>query len=418
MNSLTYPMTLNYREHWNIWCALREFYQNAYDEDPEFEISKDPQDLLIIDHGKGMAMKHLLFGTGDKASDQRGQFGEGLKIAMLVCLREGYPVSIESGKYLIITTEAQLLGETVMRVAWEDGHNFPGTTVIVQGYTGPTYERRIIRPDDPRIIFKDDYGRMVLQEEPTGIYIKDIWVQEARFYGRPSVLSYNLADVKIDESRNIVNSWSAGQEIGRILAKLDDQEIVYTVMQAIDDDMGESHATLSVLAYPDLWKRAFKERHGSHAVVQSDSAVAREAEHMGAKPIEVPYSVRSALSGAIGDDQSYVAEMRAGLSVPIKLKNLSVKQRRHWNLIKRLAARIDPGIEMKVYRMTPLGAAFPKNKRMHISPAALDDPVTAIATLIEELDHIVHGTKDLSQEQLDGIPIIAARLLIPYCVRS
>ena len=96
---IIYPITLEYRKHWKEWEAIRELIQNALDSDKQTtRIYKQDGNLIIEDKGKGLQVKHLLLGISEKQDKEntRGQFGEGLKIALIVLKRLGYDVEIIS----------------------------------------------------------------------------------------------------------------------------------------------------------------------------------------------------------------------------------------------------------------------------------------------------------------------------------
>jgi len=86
--TITYPISLQYRKEWGMWEAIREIKQNALDECGGFIETRYSDGLEIRDKGNGLAVRHLLFGVSDKDGvTTRGKFAEGLKIAMVVCLR-------------------------------------------------------------------------------------------------------------------------------------------------------------------------------------------------------------------------------------------------------------------------------------------------------------------------------------------
>lgn len=80
--------------------ALREFMQNAIDIDTElncgfnFEFSGGM--ASIRDYGKGFDLRHLAMGISEKSEGAIGQFGEGLKLGLLVYAREGHRVILET----------------------------------------------------------------------------------------------------------------------------------------------------------------------------------------------------------------------------------------------------------------------------------------------------------------------------------
>ena len=107
-DALDTTFEISYKTHWTMWHVIREFVQNALDEHDEQGITTlpflatTPQGLVIEDQGRGLGAAALLMReTKRAAGDLRGQFGEGMKFACIVTLREGYDVEIASPHFTI-----------------------------------------------------------------------------------------------------------------------------------------------------------------------------------------------------------------------------------------------------------------------------------------------------------------------------
>lgn len=105
---IEFPITRNYVSDWTFWHAIREILQNAIDQtvvNPQCEMSMTEVEengsfTLTIETTRGfLERRSLLLGHSTKRDDDRtiGQFGEGLKLALLVLCRMGHGVRVING---------------------------------------------------------------------------------------------------------------------------------------------------------------------------------------------------------------------------------------------------------------------------------------------------------------------------------
>jgi hypothetical protein len=97
----------NYVSDWTIEEAIRELVQNMLDAKEEFGVwagtrYDENQGMAVLkDDGPGLEMRHLVMGISEKSDDSVGQFGEGLKLALLVFAREHRKIEIWSNGKVI-----------------------------------------------------------------------------------------------------------------------------------------------------------------------------------------------------------------------------------------------------------------------------------------------------------------------------
>ena len=93
----------NYLQHWDVHDALRELYQNAFDQADEgdwfneiLSEKKVYMDLAIGNLNTKLERRTLILGESGKSDrdDKLGKFGEGYKLALVVLLRNGVDVNI------------------------------------------------------------------------------------------------------------------------------------------------------------------------------------------------------------------------------------------------------------------------------------------------------------------------------------
>lgn len=101
----------NYVGHWTCREALREFIQNAIDIDLQtdcgFEMDWKDGKAIVRDFGEGLDLRHLAMGVSEKGDNAIGQFGEGLKLGMLVYSR--------FGRNLIVKTRGTVINPILLR---------------------------------------------------------------------------------------------------------------------------------------------------------------------------------------------------------------------------------------------------------------------------------------------------------------
>jgi len=83
--NIEYPISKDYVKDWGIWEATREILQNAMDSGSWSHIFEDGM-IVILNDGT-VDRNDLILGHTSKNDSDRGKYGEGLKLAMLVLAR-------------------------------------------------------------------------------------------------------------------------------------------------------------------------------------------------------------------------------------------------------------------------------------------------------------------------------------------
>lgn len=92
----------DYVPKWGLWEGVREFVQNALDEDDKGHAlvkTFGGGRLTLRNVGSEIPPSAMAVGFSSKANDasQRGQYGEGMKLAMLALMRLGIKVTVQTG---------------------------------------------------------------------------------------------------------------------------------------------------------------------------------------------------------------------------------------------------------------------------------------------------------------------------------
>jgi hypothetical protein len=231
-------MTTDYpkRRNWTHWMGLREFIQNALDveervygyEKIAINIFQDRLGVHVVDRGPGITLEAFKLGGSDKGCEERGYFGEGLKVAAAhfagsdvlvyvfnrqgqvfkMCLSPGtnlVVVVMGRAKYPPVGTEVVLMGATlasellVSTVFQEWVKVHPEVQVIskrVFGTSGCDVPK-------PNIIVKGANNVDIL-------WVRDIFVNTlTNITRKPAIFGYNLWWVPLEPNRVMVADQSA-----------------------------------------------------------------------------------------------------------------------------------------------------------------------------------------------------------------
>lgn len=135
-----------YAARWDGTYALREIIQNLLDVATEhgatYRIEHARGVATLSDTGPGLALRHLVFGVSEKGQDSIGQFGEGLKLGLLVAAREGRKCEIRTGTYKVspIVARDADMDTDVLALRIRDDMPVIQGTVVTYACTGEELE--------------------------------------------------------------------------------------------------------------------------------------------------------------------------------------------------------------------------------------------------------------------------------------
>jgi len=227
---------VNYVKSWGIVEAVREFFQNSYDEEQQnpdnksyFRYDNDRQVLIIGNKLSILKSETLLLGCTSKDSDENtiGQFGEGYKIATVVALRTGHEVTIYNyGAREVWTTRLvksrRYNGRLVptfyinKQFDWksffsssdeEKNLQIEITNVTQEEYNDIILSNLNLNPAIPNKI-ETSYGDIIIDERD--LFNKKIYVSGLYVYTDQNMTySYNIKSkyLRLDRDRMAVNSF-------------------------------------------------------------------------------------------------------------------------------------------------------------------------------------------------------------------
>jgi len=426
-NELIYPISYEYVKDWGEWEIVRELVSNALDADPNCEFGIDEEGAFYVrDHGDGLAIRQLLLGISEKRTENAiGQFGEGLKMALLVLTRMGMRAEIWSNNLHLWNEEAEIDGVKVFKAVWEvlpEDEVVSETLIRIPDWQGGDFRNRFIRQDDPRIIGRDSSGRFILDEENPQIYVRGVWVCDAGKVteNKGYAFGYNLMDAEMNRDRGVVSAWVVSGEIGRIWGSIEDPALLEKFWKAVKEGYGERNASLSqnLVKNPEVMKESFQKVFGPNAVVKTDRAMAREAEYRGAEVIDdgvIGYGMKDYVAKTMGSDASYVMEDARKTAIPVSSRRLDSRQKKTLSLIKKLARRYgyDPK-KIRPYILPPGKFGQESGGEIRIGVDVLDNELAAVKTFLHEAAHAEFKTDDATAQHVEAISHVAAQIILGY----
>lgn len=328
MAKLELTVKSSYVPTWGLWEAIRELLQNAKDADDDGQTMtvnyfKRTKRLVVANAGADLTRESLLLGATTKAQrdDQRGQFGEGYKLALLTLARLGHTVQVRT------PTETW-----TPELAPSD--NFNADVLIIntrkrkQQGAGVEFEIHGLEPSDwarveTACLFLQDvtsavrtaFGRVLQDEASAGkLYVGGLLVgpmPDDYFYG------YDLNDVKLDRDRKLAEPWSLRWEVAKTLgAAVTSGDL--TVGDVLRRGAGEMKAlaenTEYVRAVAERAAEQFEETYGEDAVPVTDLSKAYELQHIGLRGVVVTPEERKVIEAVRGNE----AERRARRAMDVQ----------------------------------------------------------------------------------------------------
>lgn len=225
--------------NWGEWQAFREIVQNALDElqdvygewPSRLPCYSTINETIVKDTGRGIGVRHLYIGSSEKPAWSRGKFGEGLKLALLVFTNLGVPVVIRSGnkeignkefRPIFVPIDIEGSRQELFCVCYRNiPQQIQGTEVHIGDPTlcsrfRHNFVQGLVEDGCPYFRLESrsggriDWWRGVLDcdEARDKVFVRDIFVME-----HPSLFGYNLFNVNITESRDIIDYYSAVKDV-------------------------------------------------------------------------------------------------------------------------------------------------------------------------------------------------------------
>lgn len=307
-------MNLEYAKDWTVVDAVREFYQNALDEEKEnhenimsFSYNKDTQTITISNKKSKLTPKSLLLGESSKRGKDGliGQHGEGYKVATVVLMRNGITVTIYNNENKEVWSSSLVKSRrydsniVVFDIEKKFFQKESNLVVELQGITQEMYDAIVesnLHLRDDVINVKDGVaGRILLDSQFSGcIYVEGLFVckKEEIQWG----YDFKANVVKLDRDRGLVDTTDLKFVIAKLITGLKDVEFVSKninnpdlkfVHVYLDSEVSKSKK-LSDRVYSD-----FVEKYGDDAITVDSTEEFNIKANAGMKPVMVNTNIKN-----------------------------------------------------------------------------------------------------------------------------
>lgn len=328
-------MTLDYASNWGVSDAVREFFQNALDEEREhegnnmlFEYDKEQGRIIVGNKNSVLEPKTLLLGQSSKRDreDLIGQHGEGYKVATVVLLRNSKGVTIYNNKLgekwtAKVVNSKRYGAEIVVFDVERSGGIFKSfrpaedlnLVIVISGITPEDWElckKRNLhlqakeKDDIGKVFETDDYGgsRVLLDKKYSGkVFVNGLFVCDSAAitlgYDMPASL------IQLDRDRGLVDNFNLLYNVARVHMSASPEEFILENIDKPDFQYIASH-----IKYPsidnevkkssnlkDMLKNKFVSENGKEAIPVSNSEDFNALRSGGYHPVMVSRVVKDIL---------------------------------------------------------------------------------------------------------------------------
>ncbi len=294
-NKLLYPISMNYgKKDWDIVAAIREFLSNMLDTKADYTYYYSNGFGYMSDKGKGLTKKDFIFGESTRDESQIGQFGEGMKMALITMLRNNRKVEIATVGFTVLVEKvySEDYDSEVMLLTFEDNNIQLGTTIKVE-----CSEKEFQTAVNLFLELRNDVKQL-----DKGIYLPagDVYIMGLKTTSIPNMLfSYNILDKSMtNRDRNIVATDKLQANLISILENMKNVKVIRIFLENFETNPTAYEYQLQIFPKRvDQWKKALNKiyKDGKYAL-SSDLQSDLSATAMGYKVFRnIPYHVSNIL---------------------------------------------------------------------------------------------------------------------------
>jgi len=419
---ITLSLAKHYVAGWGLWEVIREFIQNALDEHDQgcpmnIERGKGRGgSIRITNQGARLSRKTLLLGGGNKADDSsRGKFGEGYKLAMLVCARLGIPCRIWTGTEIwapVLAPSDDFGGAETLQVDVRRAKTSGRVVVEIGNVSDADWQMcqnriltmRKLKQSEAVAVGQD---QILCGECHRGqLYARGIWV------GAMSgcyTFGYDLADVELDRDRKMADEWSLQHNIANVLQSASERGLLpdNSLTSIVLINGGEARALLGrfqsdYYGSSALTKQLTKSYHAQHgdSVPCSTHAEKDRIEHHGLKAVICDDPTRYAVEVEVGTLDTRLQDQALSTTKVYTREELTEEERATYGWAYGLVCKVEENMgefgSQVVDFISEDVLGTHQDKRVRIARKVLASKADTIRVFVHEVAHVVgaDGTYD------------------------
>lgn len=453
MARIALSVSSDYLPNWGAYEGLRELVQNYIDAADDCgtkgEIVWDGGTArgtvrLINRNAFPLTREALLFGVTSKAhrEDQRGQFGEGMKVGTLALVRAGRSVTIRTQSETWsahLSSSAEFGGRKVLTFDTRKRSNLSTSVEVEIGPVERTEWDQIrssflfMQAEDGEIDLTSGYGGAILRGDAhkDAVFAKGIFVKkiEGCRWG------YDLSDLTLNRDRSMVDE---GDVRYRIVSLISDQYrnghvSILDVLSLFDNNNWEAQSGYTWSYQPvigDVIRHLAEPHKGARGLIftaSEDEAV--KAESFGWSAVRIPKALREAADVylthpnreafrkelGISTFSEMMDQMRDAVEHEWAREDLTSEERDNleWSEGRLMEAGISVRASVvKFVRDGELMGLF-RGGSIYIARSVLTDRMETLGTLIHEYSHNWGGDGSIAHTQaIEGSWVKVARVIV------
>lgn len=418
------PIKHSYVPQWGLWEGVREIIQNGLDEEDQrkhvldISYSASKKTLTVTNIGASMDRKVLLLGHTTKAEDSalRGQFGEGLNLAMLALVRSGHPLilRVPGESWTALLEDSDVYGEKVLKVRTRVApKTVQEVSIDIQNISPEEWlslKYRFLPLNEYNKVSGGWHGDLLTDARYSSqIFVKGIYVMS---YPGAGGYGFDLKNVQTDRDRGMVEAWMLEYSLRAILAGAADTDpdiakAVFDMLKSANSSTDRFDASTGSTSFREAMKKQFVETYGENAFPVISTGQAKEATELGATGVVVPAALAKVLEATLGDMATFKEKQGKSVVATYSWSDLSAEEQAVFAKATSLVstAVVELGLQSiggVADRVTivdfgaPLldGLSYLQSGKIEIARRCLQSLRSFLTTLIHEEAHIISQAED------------------------